>query len=143
MCSSDLVFWGYGLHPERDGDAVAKPMYSRNGDEILEELAHHLRLPERAGSMFEDAVCIPCVMPHITAQFMPRYPVTAPPYCTSPGPISRSWANSARCRTTPCSRSSTRYVRRRRPCTVCTTLGRMSHRCIADSKTPASRRERY
>mgnify|MGYP001979469513 CR=1 FL=1 len=72
------VFWGYGLHPERDGDAVAKPMYSCNGDEILEELAHHLRLPERAGYMFEDAVCIPCVMPHITAQFMPRYPGDRP-----------------------------------------------------------------
>ena len=53
-------------------------MYSCNGDEILEELAHHLRLPERAGSIFEDAVCIPCVMPHITAQFMPRYPGDRP-----------------------------------------------------------------
>ena len=67
-----FVFWGYGLHPEQPGDRVAKPMTACSGDEILEELAHHLRLGARAADLFRTANCIPCLMPHITTQFMPR-----------------------------------------------------------------------
>ena len=66
------VFWGYGLHPAGVGDRVAKPMLQCTGEEILDELAHQLRLGDDAGAMFATANCIPCLMPHITTQFMPR-----------------------------------------------------------------------
>ena len=66
------VFWGYGLHPEQRGDHVRKPMLDCSGAEILAELAFHLRLGTAATTLFESANCIPCLMPFITAQFMPR-----------------------------------------------------------------------
>jgi oleate hydratase len=63
------VFWGYALHPDRVGDFVAKPMSDCNGREILRELCGHLNFePE----IFADGNCIPCRMPYITSQFMPR-----------------------------------------------------------------------
>ena len=67
------VFWGYGLHPEKSGDKVRKPLLDCSGAEILQELAHHLRLGDRAEQLFRDAKCIPCLMPNITTQFMPRH----------------------------------------------------------------------
>jgi oleate hydratase len=70
------VFWGYGLHPHQPGDAITKPMWDCTGAEILAELAHQLRLNDQ--SMFATANCIPCLMPHITAQFMPRLPGDRP-----------------------------------------------------------------
>jgi oleate hydratase len=74
------VFWGYALFGDRIGDFVAKPMARCNGAEILEELRGHLRLdPE----VFRSANCIPCRMPYITSQFMPRLqsdrPLPVPP----------------------------------------------------------------
>ncbi|QPC91626.1 oleate hydratase [Mesorhizobium sp. INR15] len=63
------VFWGYGLHPDRIGNFVAKPMSECNGREILQELCGHLNFGlEAVGS----ANCIPCRMPYITSMFMPR-----------------------------------------------------------------------
>ena len=67
-----FVLWGYGLNPDQPGDAVRKPLVSCNGREILTELAHHLQITDRAAALFENAICIPCAMPFITAQFMPR-----------------------------------------------------------------------
>jgi oleate hydratase len=72
------VFWGYGLHPDQPGDRVRKPMLECTGAEILEELAHHLHLGSEAARLFETANCIPCLMPYITAQFMPRAPGDRP-----------------------------------------------------------------
>ena len=63
------VFWGYALHPDRVGDFIAKPMSDCNGREILQELCGHLNF-ER--DVFTDGTCIPCRMPYITSQFMPR-----------------------------------------------------------------------
>ncbi len=63
------VFWGYALHPDRVGDFVAKPMFDCSGAEILRELAGHLNFDP---AIFDDANCIPCRMPYITSQFMPR-----------------------------------------------------------------------
>lgn len=63
------VCWGYGLHPDRIGNFVSKPMDQCSGADILHELCGHLRLdPE----IFAGAVCIPCRMPYITSMFMPR-----------------------------------------------------------------------
>ncbi len=67
------VFWGYGLHSAEHGDTIAKPMFECSGEEILQELSHHLQLSDTtAQRFFEGANCIPCHMPYITAQFMPR-----------------------------------------------------------------------
>lgn len=66
------VFWGYGLLGDREGDFVKKPMAQCSGDEILAELAGHLRLGDQADAMFRDAIVRPCMMPLITSQFMPR-----------------------------------------------------------------------
>jgi oleate hydratase len=74
------VFWGYGLRGDRPGDVVAKPMAQATGGEILEELAHQLRLTaEQRADFFDGAQVIPCRMPFITSQFMPRQPGDRPP----------------------------------------------------------------
>ncbi len=65
--------WGYGLRSDRPGDAIAKPMAQATGGEILEELAHQLRLTaDQRAEFFDGAQVIPCRMPFITSQFMPR-----------------------------------------------------------------------
>jgi oleate hydratase len=70
------VFWGYGLHPHESGDRVKKSMLECNGEEILRELAYHLQI--EGEDMFSSANCIPCLMPYITSEFMPR-PLSARP----------------------------------------------------------------
>ena len=72
------VFWGYGLHPQGTGDALAKPMLECGGEEILMELAQHLGVTDQQDTLFRDAICIPCLMPYITSQFMPRLPGDRP-----------------------------------------------------------------
>ncbi|MFZ4701238.1 MAG: oleate hydratase, partial [Candidatus Methylumidiphilus sp.] len=67
-----FVFWGYGLFPDRIGDFVNKPMSACTGEEILRELFQHLNLGDKAKPIIDAAICIPCMMPFITSQFMPR-----------------------------------------------------------------------
>ncbi|UMR28475.1 oleate hydratase [Massilia sp. MB5] len=64
------VFWGYGLHPDRIGNFVAKPMAECSGEEILRELCGHLNFDY--DELMSAANCIPCRMPYITSMFMPR-----------------------------------------------------------------------
>ncbi|WP_178020069.1 oleate hydratase [uncultured Paenibacillus sp.] len=66
------VFWGYGLFPDRVGDYVPKKMSECTGEEILAELLHHLHFDQDMEAIISTANCIPCMMPFITAQFMPR-----------------------------------------------------------------------
>jgi oleate hydratase len=66
------VFWGYALHPEKTGDRVRKPMTACSGCEILEELFEHLPIGEDEDRVLATANCIPCGLPYITSQFMPR-----------------------------------------------------------------------
>lgn len=77
------VFWGYGLRGDRNGDFVPKPMWEATGDEILAELAGQLRLGADRMGWFDGARVVPCRMPFITSQFMPRRsgdrPATCPP----------------------------------------------------------------
>lgn len=74
------VFWGYGLRGDRPGDVIRKPMAEATGGEILEELADQLRLsPAQRAEYFDGAHAIPCRMPLITSQFMPRRPGDRPP----------------------------------------------------------------
>jgi len=72
------VFWGYALHPERRGNLVEKPMLECSGREILAELFHHLPIGDAKSGILAAANCIPCAMPFITSQFMPRDPGDRP-----------------------------------------------------------------
>ena len=67
-----FVIWGYGLRSDRQGDFVKKPMWDCTGDEIIVELSGHLRLNDAETNWLHKATIIPCWMPHITTQFMPR-----------------------------------------------------------------------
>jgi len=66
------VFWGYGLHVDSPGNFVAKLMSECNGEEIMTEILGHLHLQSKADAIFKSCVCIPCMMPFITSQFLPR-----------------------------------------------------------------------
>jgi len=80
------VFWGNGLYPERPGNFVGKPMSGCSGAEILQELAGHLGLVgDQAERLLGGAVSLPCLMPFITSQFMPRAPGDRPPLLPQPG----------------------------------------------------------
>ncbi len=66
------VFWGYGLFVDQEGDFVKKKMSDCTGEELLIELLGHLRIEEQKKAILNAANCIPCMMPFITSQFMPR-----------------------------------------------------------------------
>ncbi|MGV1914261.1 oleate hydratase [Rhizobium sp. 22-785-1] len=66
------VFWGYGLAVDEPGDFVSKPMSACTGREIMTEIIGHLRLKALSATLLNDAICIPCMMPFITSQFLPR-----------------------------------------------------------------------
>jgi oleate hydratase len=66
------VFWGYGLFVDVPGNFVKKPMSACTGREIMTEILGHLRLDAHAARILETANCIPCMMPFITSQFLPR-----------------------------------------------------------------------
>lgn len=66
------VLWGYGLRVDAPGDFVGKPMQDCTGREILTEMLGHLRIDAEAARILDHANCIPCMMPFITSQFLPR-----------------------------------------------------------------------
>lgn len=68
-----FVWWGYGLRPDAQGDFVKKRMVDCNGVELLEETLRHLRLDELTISEIKaSSTSMPCLMPFVTSQFMPR-----------------------------------------------------------------------
>jgi len=73
------VFWGYGLRPALTGNRIDKPMSGCSGMEILEELFYHLPIGDQKAKVAATANCIPCMMPFITSQFMPRSAGDRPP----------------------------------------------------------------
>jgi oleate hydratase len=73
------VCWGYGLFPGRDGEFVTKPMTDCTGSEILEELCAHLGFTGELPRILATSTCIPCLMPYITSQFLPRRKGDRPP----------------------------------------------------------------
>ena len=84
-----LVVWVYGLFTNVKGNYVKKPMRECTGKEITEEWLYHLGVPK---DQIEDlaehsAKCVPCMMPYITAFFMPRTagdrPKVVPDGCTN------------------------------------------------------------
>jgi oleate hydratase len=66
------VFWGYGLFVDIPGNFVKKPMSACTGREIMTEIAGHLRLEKHGPAILDACTCIPCMMPFITSQFLPR-----------------------------------------------------------------------
>lgn len=66
------LLWGYGLRPDESGNFVKKKMSDCTGREILNELLHHLKFEKHLDKIINSSVCIPCLMPYITSQFMPR-----------------------------------------------------------------------
>jgi oleate hydratase len=66
------VFWGYGLFVDIPGNFVKKPMSACTGREIMTEILGHLRLQAHAAGILDACTCIPCMMPFITSQFLPR-----------------------------------------------------------------------
>ena len=69
-----VCVWVYGLFTDVPGDFVKKPMRECTGREITEEWLYHIGVPvEDIPELAEhSAVCVPTMMPYITAFFMPR-----------------------------------------------------------------------
>jgi oleate hydratase len=66
------VCWGYGLSVDAPGNFVNKPMSACGGREIMTEILGHLGIIAEAPAILASSICIPCMMPFITSQFMPR-----------------------------------------------------------------------
>ncbi|MFM9376541.1 oleate hydratase [Gordonia sp. VNK21] len=69
-----IVVWVYGLFPDADGDYVGKPMAECTGEEITREWLYHMGVPvEQIDELAATgAKAVPCMMPYVTAFFMPR-----------------------------------------------------------------------
>ena len=69
-----VCVWVYSLFTDVPGDYVKKPMKECTGKEITEEWLYHLGVPvDQIPELAENsAVCVPTMMPYITAFFMPR-----------------------------------------------------------------------
>ena len=66
------VSWGYGLFVDMPGNFVKKPMSACTGREIMMEIIGHLGLRQYETDILDSCTCIPCMMPFITSQFLPR-----------------------------------------------------------------------
>jgi len=64
--------WGYGLYPDKEGNFIKKKMLECTGEEILTELIYGLDLEKHLEPILASAVCIPCMTPYVTSQFLPR-----------------------------------------------------------------------
>ena len=69
-----LTVWVYGLFSEVPGNFIKKSMKECTGVEITEEWLYHMGVPESQihDMATKSAHTIPCMMPYITAFFMPR-----------------------------------------------------------------------
>jgi oleate hydratase len=68
------VVWVYALFSDVPGDYIKKPMKDCSGQEITMEWLYHMGVPESEIRELatKSARTIPCMMPYITAFFMPR-----------------------------------------------------------------------
>ena len=69
-----VCVWLYGLFTDKPGNYVQKTMRDCTGEEICEEWLYHLGVPEAEIKELatKSANTVPCMMPYITAFFMPR-----------------------------------------------------------------------
>ena len=70
----EVCVWVYSLFTDVVGDYIKKPMKECTGKEITAEWLYHIGVPEdEIDDLAENhAVCVPTMMPYITAFFMPR-----------------------------------------------------------------------
>jgi len=66
------TLWGYALFPYEKGDFIKKRMVDCTGEEILTELLYHLNFTEDMEKILKTSICIPCILPFTTAQFLTR-----------------------------------------------------------------------
>jgi oleate hydratase len=67
-----LVMWAYGLFPDNVGDFIKKKMCDCTGEELISELLYHMGLKNKIDDILKTVIVIPCMMPYVTSQFMPR-----------------------------------------------------------------------
>lgn len=70
----EVCIWVYSLFTDVLGDYVKKPMKECTGKEITKEWLYHIGVPvDEIDDLAENhAICVPTMMPYITAFFMPR-----------------------------------------------------------------------
>lgn len=70
----EICVWIYGLFTDEKGDYVKKTMKECTGAEITAEWLYHMGVPvDKIDDLANNhAVCVPTMMPYITAFFMPR-----------------------------------------------------------------------
>jgi oleate hydratase len=73
------VWWGYGLHPERPGNFIKKPMVKCTGAEILEEVLRNLRFDDQLDVIMKSSICIPCDLPYVNNIWLKRSRGDRPP----------------------------------------------------------------
>lgn len=68
------LVWVYGLFTDVPGNFVKKPMRECTGKEVCEEWLYHIGVPEDQIEELAENSCntVPCMMPFVTAFFMPR-----------------------------------------------------------------------
>ncbi len=69
-----VCVWLYGLFTDKPGNYIQKPMRDCTGKEICQEWLYHIGVPEEQIEELatNSANTVPCMMPYITAFFMPR-----------------------------------------------------------------------
>jgi oleate hydratase len=60
------------MHSNAKGSFVNKTLPECSGEEILYEFIRHLKFDDRLDEIMQGATCVPCMLPLITSQFMPR-----------------------------------------------------------------------
>lgn len=55
------IFWGWAMHPEKEGHYIKKSMTSCSGEEIMMELLQHLHFP--LVPTLNCSITVPCVIP--------------------------------------------------------------------------------
>lgn len=82
-----LVLWVYALLMDKEGNYIRKPMPECTGREVLAELCYHLGIVDQIDAIASKTKVRTALMPHITAQFMPRAagdrPRVVPEGCTN------------------------------------------------------------
>lgn len=85
--NNEDVLWGDGLFGERPGTYIKKPMCECTGNEILLEILYHFNMLDIKDEVLAHAHISTCMMPYITAHFMPRTatdrPRIVPEGCTN------------------------------------------------------------
>lgn len=74
QAKNELVVWVYGLFSDKEGDYIKKLMRDCTGQEICAEWLYHMGVPisDIDNLSCQSAKTVPCMMPYITAFFMPR-----------------------------------------------------------------------